>query len=123
MERPYTLHHLDHIVLRVRDLARSLAFYEMIGGHVEGERPAGTSVRIASNQSILLQERPEYVPAALGAVDHINLAIHASDIFEVASYLRENGAEIVREPEEGRAGPTVNVLDPDGYNLEIRIMA
>lgn len=121
MERPYTLDHLDHVVLRVRDLQTSLAFYRMLGGDVQGEVRAGTVVRITAGQSIILQERRDYVPAEIGAVDHINLAIRAADIREVAAYLRTNGAEITREEPDGSAGPTVYVRDPDGYILEIRI--
>jgi catechol 2,3-dioxygenase-like lactoylglutathione lyase family enzyme len=109
-------------VLRVRNLQKAVPFYEMLGGHVQGEVPAGTLVRINPSQSIILQERRDYVAAEVGAIDHINLAIRASDIWAVAAYLRANGAEIAREPEESRAGPTVNVRDPDGYILEIRIM-
>ncbi len=121
MERPYTLDHLDHIVLRVRDLKKSLAFYSMLGADGQREVAAGTVMRITHNQSLIFQERQDYVPTEVGAVDHINLTIRASDIQEVAAYLRENGAEIVRGPEDGRAGPTVYVGDPDGYVLEIRI--
>lgn len=121
MERPFTLDHLNHIVLRVRDLRASLAFYRMLGGDVQGERPAGTLVRIGNRQSIILQERPEYVPADLSELDHFNLAIRAADIEEVAAYLRSQGAEIIRGPEPGRAGPAVNVRDPDGHIIEIRI--
>ncbi len=121
MERPFTIEELNHIVLRVRDLKKSVAFYTMLGGTRQGEVSAGTLMRIPNGQSIILQERPEYVPAELGAVDHINLMIRAKDIHEVASYLRENGAELVGEPEESRAGPTVFARDPDGIMLEIRI--
>jgi len=122
MERPYTLDHLDHVVLRVRDLARSLSFYEMIGGAIQGEVNAGTLVRITNGQSIILQERRDYVPAAVGSLDHINLTIQAQAIDQVAAYLRENNVEFVGEPRDSRAGPTVNVKDPDGYVLEIRML-
>src|SRR5207247_2092978 len=71
--------------------------------------------------SLIFQEQPDYQPAAIGSIDHINLTIQASSISDVAAYLRENGAEITRGPEEGRAGPTVYVRDPDGYVLEIRV--
>jgi glyoxylase I family protein len=121
MERPFTLDHLDHIVLRVRDLKRSLAFYGMLGADGQREVSAGTVMRIAPNQSLIFQERSDYDPPAVGAIDHINLTIRASSIYDVGAYLQENGAEIVRGPEEGRAGPTVYVNDPDGYVLEIRI--
>lgn len=122
MERPYTIDHLNHIVLRVRDLPKSLAFYSMIGGTVQGAVAAGTLVRIPSGQSIILQERKDYTPAEISALDHINLMVRGERIEDVAAYLRENGAELVGEPEDSRAGPTVYVRDPDGYVLEIRIL-
>ena len=123
MERPFTIDHMNHVVLRVHDLKKSLAFYEMLGGDEPREVAAGMRVGVGdAGQSIILQERKDYVPGEVGAVDHINLMIRASDINEVASYLRENGAAIASGPEISRAGPTVNVLDPDGYMLEIRIL-
>ncbi len=122
MERPYTIDHMNHIVLRVRDLAKSKDFYSVLGGTYTGEVSAGSLMRIPNGQSIILQERKDYVPAELGAVDHINFMIHGTSIFDVASYFKENGAELVGEPEVSRAGPTVFVKDPDGYVLEIRIM-
>jgi len=119
-ERPFELDHLDHVVLRVHDLEKSVAFYSMLGAEVGGPRPAGTSVRITDSQSILLQQRPEYVPAEVSASDHINLNIRAADIQQVTSYLKTNGAELVREAAAG--GDTVRVLDPDKNVIEIRIL-
>jgi glyoxylase I family protein len=118
-ERPFTLDHLDHVVLRVRDLEKSKAFYQMLGGEVGGPRPAGTAVRITDGQTIILQNKPEYVPAELSAIDHINLTIQAKDIQQVTAYLRANGAELIREADAG--GDTVRVLDPDRNVIEIRI--
>ena len=119
-ERPFTLDHLDHVVIRVHDLEKSRAFYKMLGGQVGGERPAGTPVRITDSQTIILANRPEYVPAELSAIDHINLNIRAEDIQQVTAYLRANGAEFLREAAEG--GDTVRVLDPDRNVIEIRIV-
>ena len=120
IERPFILDHLDHVVLRVHDLQKSIAFYQMLGGHAGGERPAGTAVRITDGQTIILQGRPEYVPAEISAIDHINLNIRAEDIQQVTAYLRANGAELIREAREG--GDTVRVLDPDRNVIEIRIV-
>ena len=119
-ERPFTLDHLDHVVLRVSDLDKSVAFYQMLGGEVSGPRPAGTAVRVADGQTIILQHKPEYVPANLSAIDHINLNILAKDIQQVSAYLKANGAELVREAPDG--GDTVRVLDPDRNVIEIRIV-
>ncbi len=120
IERPFTLDHLDHVVLRVHDLQKSIAFYGMLGGKVGDERPAGTPVRIADGQTILLQRHPDYVPAELSAIDHINLNIRAGDIQQVTAYLRANGTDVLREAGEG--GDTVRVLDPDRNVIEIRIV-
>jgi catechol 2,3-dioxygenase-like lactoylglutathione lyase family enzyme len=120
MERPFTLDHLDHVVLRVHDLEKSIAFYRMLGGDVGGERPAGTAVRVTDGQTIILQSQPEYVPADLSAIDHINLNIRGADIQQVTTYLRANEAEIIQEAREG--GDTVRVLDPDGNVIEIRVV-
>jgi len=120
IERPFTLDHLDHVVLRVHDLPKASAFYRMLGGEVGDERRAGTPVRITDGQTIILQKRPEYVPAELSAIDHINLNIRAPDIQQVTAYLRANGVEPLREAEEG--GDTVRVLDPDRNVIEIRIV-
>jgi glyoxylase I family protein len=119
-ERPFTLDHLDHVVLRVHDLEKSIAFYGMLGAKVGDERPAGTPVRITPNQTIILQRRPEYVPAEISALDHINLTIRADNMQQVTSYLRENDAELVREA--GAGGDTVRVVDPDRNVIEIRIL-
>jgi catechol 2,3-dioxygenase-like lactoylglutathione lyase family enzyme len=107
-------------VLRVHDLEKSIAFYQMLGGDVGGERPAGTAVRITDSQTIILQRHAEYIPAELSAIDHINLNIRAEGIQQVTAYLRANGAELVREAAEG--GDTVRVLDPDRNVIEIRIV-
>jgi predicted lactoylglutathione lyase len=104
----------------VHDLEKSTAFYGMLGGKVGEERRAGTPVRITENQTIILQRRPEYVPAEITAVDHINLNIRANDIQQVTDYLKANGAQMIREAEDG--GDTVRVMDPDRNVIEIRIV-
>src|SRR5437773_9290551 len=76
--------------------------------------------RITDGQTILLQRRPEYVPAEVSAIDHINLNIRADDIQQVTAYLRANGADLIREAAEG--GDTVRVHDPDRNVIEIRIV-
>jgi catechol 2,3-dioxygenase-like lactoylglutathione lyase family enzyme len=122
MDRPFALDHLDHVVLRVRDLQASLAFYQLLGGELEeGERVAGIGVRVAPGQTIILQERADYVPAPVGMVDHLAFAIRAADIHEVAAYLRDHRVDVVREPRTGPTASVLNVRDPDGTMIEIRI--
>ena len=43
MTRPFDIQRIDHLVLRVRDLARSVDFYrEVLGCRVERERTRST---------------------------------------------------------------------------------
>ena len=118
-EPPFTLDHLDHVVLNVQDLEKSTAFYRMLGGRVGKPGGAGTPVRITVGQTIILQSHPEYRPAQLGALDHLNLHIQAQDLPSVIGYLRAHGVEGIRET--GTRGDTVRVLDPDRNVIEIRI--
>jgi len=117
---PFTLDHLDHVVLRVRDLERSTAFYRMLGGQVGAPREAGTPVRITDGQTILLQSHPEYVPAELSAIDHLNLFVQAEDRQQVVAYLQANGVEGIDE--RGASGTTVRILDPDRNVIELRVV-
>jgi glyoxylase I family protein len=117
---PFTLDHLDHVVLRVQDLERSTAFYRMLGGEVGKPREAGTPVRITDGQTILLQSHPEYVPAELTAIDHINLHVRAESRDQVVNYLKSQGVEGLNE--RGESGNTVRILDPDRNTIEIRVM-
>jgi catechol 2,3-dioxygenase-like lactoylglutathione lyase family enzyme len=116
---PFTLDHLDHVVLRVHDLEQSTAFYRMLGGQVGEPRGAGTPVRITDGQTIILQGHPEYVAGEQSAIDHINLHVQAEDLQQVIGYLRANGVTGIRET--GNTGNTVRVLDPDRNVIEIRI--
>jgi catechol 2,3-dioxygenase-like lactoylglutathione lyase family enzyme len=120
-ERPFTLDHIDHVVLHVRDVDKSRAFYAMLGGEIGSDRPAGTPVRVTDGQTIILHSCPEYTPGDVTALNHINLNIRAENIQQVASYLKANGATFTREaPEDG--GDTVRVLDPDQNVIEIRLI-
>jgi hypothetical protein len=42
-------------------------------------------MRVTENQSLIFRERQDYVPSAVGSIDHINLTIQASDIEAVAA--------------------------------------
>ena len=43
MESPFTLAQLDHIVIYVHDLEKSVAFYRMLGGQVD-EHPGRSAM-------------------------------------------------------------------------------
>ena len=126
---------LDHIVLNVNDIHRSLDFYMRVLG-LSGERveefKAGTvgfpSVRI--NQRTIIDLFPvKRVTSGSGEknngnLNHFCLVVSANDFPGAIDCLRENQIAIREGPvsrwgAQGRA-TSVYVLDPDGNEIEIR---
>jgi catechol 2,3-dioxygenase-like lactoylglutathione lyase family enzyme len=127
---------LDHIVLNVSDIDRSLKFYtEVLGLHGErvGEFRAGKvgfpSVRINSGTIIDLFPKKESSPALPveknnGNLNHFCLVVEANDFAGIVDYLKENNITVREGPvsrwgARGRA-TSVYFLDPDGNEIEIR---
>ncbi len=126
---PIRVTQMDHIVLAVADVERSLRFYTEVLG-IPGERVdefrAGKvgfpSVRINSDTLIDIATR-KGEPAAPN-VDHFCLVVQPLDFAELLAYLRANDVPIVTEPvsrwgAHGRA-MSVYIKDPDGNQVELR---
>ena len=127
---------LDHIVLNVADLERSLHFYSEVLG-LEGERidefRAGKvsfpSVRINGQTIIDLFPRKGSVTESATAKDnrnlnHFCLVVGAEDFSGVVDYLSANHVKVHQGPvsrwgAQGRA-TSVYFSDPDGNEVEIR---
>ena len=127
---------LDHIVLNVGDIDRSLEFYTEVLG-LEGERVdefrAGKvgfpSVRV--NQDTIIDLCPRKDGAATsnsekvnGNLNHFCLVVGAADFSGIVEYLAENQVTVRQGPvsrwgARGRA-TSVYFLDPDGNEVEIR---
>ena len=121
---------LDHLVLRVRDLGRCLAFYrDLLGLPIEGEADlaAGTrsfvSARIGSSLIDLVPD-PTFAGPAAG-LDHFCLAIETADLTAAKAWLESHGVTVERGPltvQGARgAGRALYVRDPDGYQVELKL--
>jgi glyoxylase I family protein len=128
---------LDHIVLNVSDIDRSLAFYiEVLGLTAErvNEFKAGEvgfpSVRI--NQDTIIDLFPnkdtDKDPVARekgeGNLNHFCMVVGPEDFSGIVDYLKDNGVMVHAGPvsrwgARGRA-TSVYFLDPDGNEIEIR---
>jgi catechol 2,3-dioxygenase-like lactoylglutathione lyase family enzyme len=136
--RPINIAELDHIVLNVRDIDRSLAFYTQVLG-LQGERVEEfkngkvgfPSVRInehtiidlsplKADSNLVQRERKK----AQENLNHFCLVAEKADFAKVIEYLKDHKVSIIRGPvsrwgARGRA-TSVYLLDPDGNEIEIR---
>ena len=133
---PFRITALDHIVLNVKDIDRSLKFYTEVMG-LEGERVAAfragkvgfPSVRINETTIIDLFPSKENLVAAVGEklsgnLNHFCMVIGAEDFSGILDYLHANDIRVREGPISrwGARGQATSVyfLDPDGNEVEIR---
>src|SRR5438477_3379593 len=123
---------MDHIVLNVGDVERSLAFYcDVLGLQPERveEFRAGKvgfpSVRINEGTLIDLSAGAREAPAEVGRnLNHFCMVAEKTDLEALIEMLKSNNVEVLRGPVSrwGARGQamSVYVLDPDGNEIEIR---
>lgn len=126
---------LDHFVLRVRDLERSIAFYrDVLGMKIEflDEYRAGTrpfvSARVSPTSLIDLVPDPTYDPdqgANAGGFLHCCLELRCGDLNEIIPWLRQKGIDVIEDQPMPRMGArgmglSIYVRDPDGYIVELK---
>ncbi len=118
---------LDHLVLTVRDIETTVAFYERVLGMRRVDFAAGTRVALAfGEQKLNLHAHgSEFLPNARaarpGSADLCLLVETPLD--EVLAHLESQGVELEYGPDEadGATGPlwSVWIRDPDGNLIEL----
>jgi catechol 2,3-dioxygenase-like lactoylglutathione lyase family enzyme len=115
----FTIKHIDHIVLRVEDLERSIAFYgEVLGAELVKRRDDLGLVHLRAGRT---------GGAAAGRerrnVDHFCLRIEPFDEDALVSHLQSFGLKpekaAVRFGAEGN-GLSIYCFDPDGNQVELK---
>ncbi|MGF7030583.1 metallothiol transferase [Paenibacillus mucilaginosus] len=112
----------NHLTIRVRDLARSLAFYEGVLGMKRVHRGRTDAyLEWGSAWICLLEREPEGEGTTGGrtGIDHAAFTIEEGDFPKAVETLRQAGIRLVRGPVERGGGFSVNFLDPDGTELEL----
>jgi catechol 2,3-dioxygenase-like lactoylglutathione lyase family enzyme len=131
--QPFTLKQLDHIVLRVRDIERSLAFYRDVLGCTldKAQEKFGLwQVRVGASLIDLvaldgpLGKMGGAGPGAEGRnVDHFAIRIAPFDEVAIRAHLAAHKVTITgagqRYGAEG-TGPSIYILDPDGNSVELK---
>lgn len=124
---------IDHVVLRVRDLAAMLAFYvDLLGCTVERRRDDIGLVQLRAGRSLIdlvpvngqLGRAGGAAPGAQGRnLDHLCLRVEPFDGAAIRSFLLSRGAQpgemADRYGAEGE-GPSIYVPDPEGNVVELK---
>jgi catechol 2,3-dioxygenase-like lactoylglutathione lyase family enzyme len=124
---------IDHVVFRVRDVDRSLAFYcGMLGCEVERRVDALGLIQLRAGSSLIdlvdvegpLGRAGGPPPSGEGGnVDHVALRVEPFDEETLREHLLRHGVEpgdvASRYGAEG-TGPSMYVRDPDGNVIELK---
>jgi catechol 2,3-dioxygenase-like lactoylglutathione lyase family enzyme len=112
---------LTHINLAVRDLERTLRFYEQAFGLCEYARGDGlVHTRAAGRHDILSFAEDLATAGKGGGVAHFGFRLVApEDIDRAVAEVERAGGRLLRRGEFAPGFPYAYVADPDGYEIEI----
>lgn len=120
---------LDHVVLRVGDLDRAIAFYEkVLNCRVERRLEQPRLVQLRAGASLIdlvpASASPGATQAAEGRnMDHFAVRVDGFDAAALAEHLRRHGVAVgeVRERYGAEGyGPSLYISDPDGNTVELK---
>jgi catechol 2,3-dioxygenase-like lactoylglutathione lyase family enzyme len=126
--RPFAPRGIDHVVLRVKSLARAVRFYrDVLGCALERRKPGLGLVQLRAGRSLIDLVS---VDGALGAgtprgrnVDHFCLTVAPFDEAGVSAWLAARrvsaGAPASRYGAQGQ-GLSFYIEDPDGNRVELK---
>ena len=130
---PIRIAKLDHVVLRVADIEKSIHFYRDILGCPEARtRPDSGLYQYQAGASMIDLvpldspggRRSGYGPPSEGRnMEHFALTIETIDEAALRRYLAENGVKIVKSGRRFGAdgyGPSIYIEDPDGNEVELK---
>lgn len=115
---------LDHVVLRVADLQRSIAFYgDVLGCPIERtlEQPKLVQLRAGTSMIDLVPGEPGEPPVR--NMDHFAIRIERMDAEAVQAHLRRHGidpGEVRRRYGAEGYGSSIYITDPDGNTVELK---
>jgi catechol 2,3-dioxygenase-like lactoylglutathione lyase family enzyme len=116
---------LTHIHLIVRDLDRSLRFYQRVFGLEEQFRDGPKMIFLRTPgraDTITLNEDPEAQDRAgdNGGIAHFGFRLlDKADLDAAIAEVEEAGGRLVRRGEHEPEHPFAYVTDPDGYVIEL----
>lgn len=130
---PFQLQQIDHVVLRVRDVAGMVAFYcDVLGCTVERRQSAIGLIQLRAGASLIdlvdvdgtLGRKGGAAPGHEGHnMDHLCLRAEPFDVDAIIAHLAAHGVRIAefgsRYGAEGE-GPSQYLYDPEGNLVELK---
>jgi catechol 2,3-dioxygenase-like lactoylglutathione lyase family enzyme len=114
---------LDHVVLRVADMDRAIAFYEnVLGLHVERRLPQIGLVQLRAG-SAMIDLVPRIGEGEGRNMDHFAVRIDRLDVAALSAHLRAHGidsGEVQRRYGAEGYGSSIYIADPDGNTVELK---
>lgn len=133
MSVPFRLRQLDHVVLRVRDVAAMRRFYcDVLGCAPELDQPDIGLYQLRAGASLIdlvdvrgkLGRQGGAAPGDEGRnVDHVCLSVEGYDEAAIVAHLQEHDVRVgdigSRYGADGQ-GPSIYLFDPEGNMLELK---
>jgi catechol 2,3-dioxygenase-like lactoylglutathione lyase family enzyme len=115
---------LDHVVLRVADIDRAIAFYEeVLGLHVERRLAEIGLVQLRAGAAMIdLVPRTEDEDEGRN-MDHFAVQIEAMEVPALTAHLKRHGidpGEVRRRYGAEGYGSSIYITDPDGNTVELK---
>lgn len=133
MTHPIRTTGFDHIVLRVVDKEKMIAFYrDVLGCPVEWDRPEIGLTHIRAGSSLIDLVTVDGKLGLIGGVapgpegrnlDHFALAIRPFDQPAILAHLAAHGVEVGEQAPRFGAdgeGPSIYIKDPEGNTVELK---
>lgn len=121
---PLRVKGLDHVVLRVADMDRAIAFYEQVLGlHIERRLSEIGLVQLRAGNA-MIDLVPQKEDEAEGSnMDHYAVQIESMDAEALSAHLRRHGidpGEVRRRYGAEGYGSSIYITDPDGNTVELK---
>lgn len=129
MALPIRINGIDHVVLKVTDVQRTIAFFEsVLGARLERIFDALGVHQIRCGANLVdLQTLPPgetLPPPDQRGIEHLCLSVEA-DLDALVASLKSMAIPIIRGPIEVYGargfGTSVYIADPDGYEIELKL--
>jgi glyoxylase I family protein len=124
VDTPVIVTGLDHVVLRVASLERSVAFYgTVLGCPIERELEMPRLVQLRAGTSMI-----DLVPCGPGEepgrnMDHYAVRVAKMDPSAITAHLEKNGigaGPVLRRYGAEGYGSSIYITDPDGNTVELK---